>query len=616
MKQTINILFIIAFCILTILGCANRGGGPQGGPKDTTPPKLLKCSPENGSTNVSSNKIQLTFDEIVLVQSTFEKVIISPPQSQMAIIKASGHKVNVELQDSLKESTTYTIDFTNSIVDNNERNELNGFTFSFTTGDFIDTLKISGTIVDAQTLNPVPNLLVGIHSNLGDSAFLSKPFDRIAKTDDKGKFTINNVKAGEYHIFALADIGSNYYYDIPTEQIAFDDSIYVPNCTTDITYDTISHYAIIDSINNIVDSTQLIIDSITTKYNHTYTPDDVILFAFTEKSNRQYLIKSERKERHQLTLEFANKCDSLPIIKPINISDSLFSYLRQTSTNNDTITYWLTDTLAWQQDTIQVEATYQKREDSTYWQTDTISFIYRAPKTNKSKNKQNQVEENIHHSITTNKSNSFDIYVPLILSFNQPTTLTQNDSVGYILQEKVDTNWIDLPAIITKADNVGLKYQISYKWKPSTDYQLIIDSTLFTSCVEKTTNKETISFRTKSLEEYSILIIELTQHTGKEIIQIIDKNDAVIRELPATESKIKFEYMKPDTYYARLFIDENGNGQWDPGNYKTHLQPEKTYYYPYDIELRAFWDVEEVWNYTESPILEQKPKELVKTTKQ
>ena len=102
MKQTINILFIIAFCILTILGCANRGGGPQGGPKDTTPPKLLKCTPENGSTNVSSNKIQLTFDEIVLVQSTFEKVVISPPQSQMAIIKASGHKVNVELQDSLK----------------------------------------------------------------------------------------------------------------------------------------------------------------------------------------------------------------------------------------------------------------------------------------------------------------------------------------------------------------------------------------------------------------------------------------------------------------------------------------------------------------------------------
>jgi hypothetical protein len=339
------------------------------------------------------------------------------------------------------------------------------------------------------------------------------------------------------------------------------------------------------------------------------------LFAFTEKSNRQYLIKSERKERHQLTLEFANKCDSLPIIKPINISDSLFSYLRQTSTNNDTITYWLTDTLAWQQDTIQVEATYQKREDSTYWQTDTISFIYRAPKTNKSKNKQNQIEENIHHSITTNKSNSFDIYVPLILSFNQPTTLTQNDSVGYILQEKVDTNWIDLPAEITKVDSIGLKYQVVHQWKPTTEYQLIIDSTLFTSFIGKTTNHETISFRTKSLEEYSILIIELTQHTGKEVIQILDKNDAIVKELQATDPKVRFEYMKPDTYYVRLFIDENSNGKWDAGNYRQHSQAEKVYYYPYDIELRAFWDVEEIWNYTELPILEQKPKELVKTEK-
>jgi uncharacterized protein (DUF2141 family) len=614
MKQTINILFIIAFCIFTILGCANRGGGPQGGPKDTTPPKLLKCSPENGSTNVSSNKIQLTFDEIVLVQSTFEKVIISPPQSQMAIIKASGHKVNVELQDSLKESTTYTIDFTNSIVDNNERNELNGFTFSFATGDFIDTLKISGTIVDAQTLNPVPNLLVGIHSNLGDSAFLSKPFDRIAKTDDKGKFTINNVKAGEYHIFALSDIGSNYYFDIPTEQIAFDDSIYTPNCTTDITYDTISHYAIIDSVNNIVDSTQLIIDSITTKYNYIYTPDDVVLFAFTETTDRLYLTKSERKERHQLTLEFANKCDSLPIIKPLNVADSLFTYLQQTSINQDTITYWLTDTLLWQQDTIKLETTYIKRDDSTYWHTDTITFIYREPRNSKSKNK-NEPEADLHHTLSTNKSTSFDIYMPLVLTFKQPTTLALNDSVGYRLQEKVDTNWIDLPAEITKIDSIGLKYQVMHQWKPTTEYQLIIDSTLFTSFIGKTTNHETISFRTKSLEEYSILIIELTQHTGKEVIQILDKNDAIVKELHATDPKVRFEYMKPDTYYVRLFIDENSNGKWDAGNYRQHSQAEKVYYYPYDIELRAFWDVEEIWNYTELPILEQKPKELVKTEK-
>ena len=609
MKQTFKILALIAFCVITILGCANRGTGPQGGPKDTTPPKLLKCVPENGSTNISTNKIQLTFDEIVLVQSTFEKVIISPPQTQMAIIKASGHKVNVELQDSLKENTTYTVDFTNSIVDNNEKNELVGFTFSFATGDFIDTLKLSGTILDSETLNPISNIIVGIHSNLDDTAFTSLPFDRIAKTNAEGKFTINNISAGQYHIFALSDIGSNYKFDIPTEQIAFDDSLYTPICTTEVSYDTLSHFAVIDSVNNIVDSTQVIIDSIITNYTHIYTPDDILLFAFTEKSNRQYLVKSDRKERHQLSLEFANKCDTLPTLKPLNVSDSLFAYLLQTSLNCDTLTYWLTDTLLWQQDTIQVEATYQKRDDSIYWQTDTISFIYRAPKTSKAK-KEETKEEDEFHKINTNKSSSFDVYVPLTLSFALPTKITSNDTTWYQLQEKVDTTWVDLEAELVQTDSIGLKFQISYTWKPTTEYQLIVDSALFTSCVGKTTTKETIGFRTKSLEEYSILIVELIQHTGKEVIQIVDKNDKVVKELPATENKVKFEYMKPDTYYARLFIDENGNGKWDTGNYKEKLKAEQVYYYPYDIELRAFWDVEEVWNYEETPILEQKPQEL------
>ena len=614
MKQIIKILSIVSFCILTILGCANRGSGPQGGPKDTTPPKLQKCTPENGATNVNSNKIQLTFDEIVLVQSTFEKVIISPPQTNMAIIKASGHKVNVQLQDSLKTNTTYTIDFTNSIVDNNERNELNDFTFSFATGDFIDTLKLSGTIIDAETLNPIPNIIVGIHSNLNDTAFISTPFDRITKTNDKGKFTINNIKEGQYRVFAISDIGNNYYFDIPTEQIAFSDSIYTPICTTEITYDTISHYEIIDSINNIIDSTNLIIDSITSKYNYIYTPSNVILFAFTEKNTRQYLSKSSRIERHKLALEFNNPCDTLPILKPLNVNDSIFTYILQTSNKKDTLIYWLTDTLAWQKDTIKIETTYQKRDDSIYWQTDTINFIYRAPKTNKSKNKNDKKQEDLTPklSIKSNTSNSFDIYIPIELSFDIPTSLTQNDTTNYKLQEKVDTNWVDIPTKISKQDDIGLKYNIWHEWKPTTEYQLVIDSALFTSFTGLVSEKQSLNFKTKSLEEYSILIFELTKHTGKEVIQILNKDDKVVSQKSAIEAKVKFEYMKPDVYYARLFIDENNNDIWDTGNYKEKQQTEKMYYYPYDIELRAFWDVEEVWTTDELPILEQKPKELIK----
>ena len=162
---------------------------------------------------------------------------------------------------------------------------------------------------------------------------------------------------------------------------------------------------------------------------------------------------------------------------------------------------------------------------------------------------------------------------------------------------------------------MGLHYKIWHEWKPATEYQLTLDSALFTSFIGLATKEEVFKIKTKSLEEYSVLIFELSKYTGKEVIQIITKDDKVIKQLPATEQKIKFEHIKPDTYYARLFIDENGNGKWDTGNYKEKRQAEKIYYYPYDIELRAFWDVEEVWNVDEVPILEQKPKELIKTKK-
>lgn len=159
---------------------------------------------------------------------------------------------------------------------------------------------------------------------------------------------------------------------------------------------------------------------------------------------------------------------------------------------------------------------------------------------------------------------------------------------------------------------MGLKYEVKYEWKPTTSYQLIIDSALFTSFIGLATNTEILEFKTKSLEEYAVLIFELTNYTGKEVIQILNKDDKVIRQQLATENKVRFEYITPDVYYARLFIDENGNGKWDTGNYKEKRQAEKMYYYPYDMELRAFWDVEEVWNINELPILEQKPKELIK----
>ena len=598
----ITFLIILSVSLFTIFGCANRGQGPQGGPKDLIPPKYLKSIPEQEATNVTTPTVELFFDEIVLVESSFEKVIISPPQKTAPTIKALGKKVKVQLRDSLLPNTTYTIDFTDAIVDNNERNKLDGFTFCFATGDHIDSLKISGFVVDAQSLNPVPGILVGVHSNLEDTAFTTTPFNRITKTNSRGEFTISNLAQGSYKIFALSDIGSNYLFDILTEKIGFNDSLITPQCSVSIHYDTL----FTNKLDSVTGDTleRNVIDTIISHAVYKYSPDSVLLQVFTEKNHIQNLLKSERPERHKVLSYYNISCDSLPILRPLNVADSIFNFITQINENKDTIIYWFSDSLIINKDTLQCELTYRKTiEDTLRWQTDTVNFIYREPRGKKLT--QNIVERLFKH----NASTSFDVYSPLILSFTEPVFM--NDTIHYQLQHQVDTVWKELNSQLIKTDSIGLEYRIEYNWKPETKYRLITDSALFISFSGKATNAEKLDFTIKSLEEYSTFIVELKQHTGKERLQLLNEKDVVVKELPATEKKIKFEYIKPGVYYLRMYIDEDGDGKWSTGKYIEHRQAEQVYYFPYSVELRAFWDVEEEWDIMEFPILQQKPSELI-----
>ena len=239
LASTSLLLVISVVAYLISVSCANRGNGPQGGPKDITPPRPQKSIPDANSLNYKKNRIDIIFDEIVQVQNTFDNIIISPPQKQAPTVKAIGKKISVELQDTLKDETTYTIFFGDVIVDNNEHNVLSGYSFSFATGESIDTLKMSGTLIDAATLNPIAGVMVGIHSDLSDSAFTSKPFDRITKTDKNGNFSITNIRRGKYRIYALDDVGNNYRFNTPDKKIAFSDSIFEPSASTNVVADTV-----------------------------------------------------------------------------------------------------------------------------------------------------------------------------------------------------------------------------------------------------------------------------------------------------------------------------------------------------------------------------------------
>ncbi|KGN79178.1 hypothetical protein HW49_07380 [Porphyromonadaceae bacterium COT-184 OH4590] len=610
--KSVFVLLTMAFAAYIIaIACANRGAGPQGGPKDITPPHPIKSTPNLNTLNYKKNRIEIIFDEIIQVEKAFDNVIISPPQKQMPVVKALGKKLIVELKDTLIENTTYTIFFGDAIVDNNEKNPLSNYTFSFSTGDVIDSLKMSGTIIDASSLNPVAGILVGIHRDLADSAFRSKPFDRITKTDKKGNFTINNIKEGKYRIYALGDIGSNYKFDLPNEQIAFIDTTFIPTVEIKQKIDTIFRDSIVAQ--NGINDTLQIIDTIINRSTQMFFPDSIILKVFTEETTIQYLVKSERKDMQNFTLYFNAPNEQLPTIEAINFPFEN-QVLIQHNERRDTITYWLKDTMAWNTDTLKLKLTYLKTDSTQNLvnQTDTLSLrsLKKKPKNNKPQQKSRQQ----FLSVSTNGNSNFNFFDNIEINFDVPTTLDKTKQI--LLEQKVDTLWKKQTSNLEKIDSLGLKYILKTTLKPSETYRFTVDSAYFSDIYGHVNNKFTANISCKDKDSYASLTLEMGLFTGKEIVELLDKSEKVVRRVHVNTEKIKFENLDAGTYYARLFVDLNGNSKWDTGKFSENLQPEPVYYYPYNFQLRQMWDSEEYWDYKEFHILEQKPKELKKDENQ
>ena len=343
---------------LLLVACANMGN-PDGGPYDETPPRVVRTSPKLGEANVTNaKKIVIEFDEIVKIENAYEKVVISPPQIEQPEIEAVGKTVTVALQDSLKPNMTYTIDFSDAIVDNNEGNPLGDYAFTFSTGEQTDTMQVSGHVLDASNLEPIKGMLVGLYrlpditegdsisdsltrANDPDSLFKTKPFERISRTDGSGHFIVKGIAPGKYRIYALKDQNQNYYYDQRAEMIAFTDRIIEPSSKPDIRPDTVWH----DSIHY---------DSIVmTPYTH-YFPDNIALLAFESALQDRHLLKSERPILQQFSLFFTAASDTLPNITGLNF-DADNAFVIDASKNNDTLNYWIRDSLIYNLDTLEMK---------------------------------------------------------------------------------------------------------------------------------------------------------------------------------------------------------------------------------------------------------------------
>ena len=606
--------------MLVIIGysCASMGT-PDGGPYDEMPPKFVRSTPSLRAVNVKNQKFELEFDEFIKLEKASEKVIISPPQLEQPEIKVVGKKVVGELFDTLKEATTYTIDFSDAIVDNNEGNPMGHFTYSFSTGASIDTMEVSGTVLNAEDLEPIKGIQVGLHKNLNDSALTTLPFDRVSRTDSRGHFIIRGVAPGKYRIYALMDGNQNYLFDSKTEMVAFSDSIIVPSMMPATRQDTLW-------------KDTLTIDTIKTVGYTRFMPDDIILRAFKEENTRQYFSRSQRDKENHFILKFSAKADALPTLTGLNF-DSADAFIVEPNEGNDSICYWIKDSLVYQMDTLalQMDYLYTDTLDQLVPKCDTIYLANKltreqreklAKKEAEEKEKERKKKEKKGETIEPEKiaflkmdvdaPSAFDVNRNIALSFEEP--VSRIDTSAIHLNVKVDTLWVETPFLFVADSLLPRKYEILAEWEPEKEYQLKIDSAAVVGLYGLHTNKVEQTLKVKKLDEYGTLLFNLEEAPSTSVVELLDNGGKVLRQQRISpENTADFYYLAPNTkYYVRLFNDRNGNGKWDTGNVEQGLQPEEVYYFPKVWEMKANFEFEETWNIHATPVDKQKLDEIKK----
>ena len=597
-------------------------GSPDGGWYDDDPPRVIGATPEDKATNVKSKKITILFDEFIKLEDATNKVIVSPPQLEQPEIKASGKKIIVELQDTLKDNTTYTIDFSDAISDNNEGNPMGNYTYSFSTGEQIDTFEVSGYVLDASNLEPIKGIAVGLYDDLADSAFKTKPLMRISRTDGSGHFVIKGVAPGTYRAYALQDADGDFRFTQKGEMIAFNHDTFEPSSKPDTRVDTVWR----DSLH---------IDALLQKpYTH-FLPDDITLLAFKQLQTDRTLLKTERVEPNKISMYFTYGDSLLPQIKGLNFkADSAF--IIETNEKRDTIHYWIRDTTLVNQDTLSMDITYHVTDTlgNLVLQTDSaVDIVPKVSYEKRMKEKAKEMEkwqkeqdkkkkrEEKYDSIYPVKPLEPKFAVPASMvpgqriTVEMPTPLMHCDTSAVHLYSQIDSLWYDAECVFRPVENSIRQYEILADWKLGVEYSLEIDSAAFVDIYGLVSNPYKQGIKVKTLDEFSSLTLNISGVEAVDttiIVQMLTSQDAVTQEVRVTKGKAEFKYVTPGKFYLRAFIDANGNGVWDTGDYDADRQAEAVYYYSKELECKEKWDVTESWNLTATPRFRQKPQAIVK----
>lgn len=603
-QKTYQILLLLVVTFM-IIRCANPVA-PQGGPKDEIPPTILKMDPPNYSASFNQEQLVIQFDEFVKLQGLSNQLMISPALKNEPRIRTRGRSVVIEIEEQLRDSTTYTFYFGNAIVDITENNPLSNFEYVFSTGSLIDSMAVKGTVINAFDKMPEQGVAVLLYTLDVDSIpidslpMLSRPV-YVSRTNEKGEFELNNLRNVPYKLFALLDMNSNYLYDLPNEEIAFSDTVimpaylgrkvYIPPADT-MQMDTTkkskkrkrgkSKVTVKSRPEKAIKNDSIVADtsSAISKESHidfNYKPHE--LFMFLEVDSSQQIVESSVSKGSLITIRLKYPCAQFQL-NPLNFYPSGEWNLLETNRTNDTILCWINENMP---DSLSFEFI----ADSEVL--DTLDFVLNQVNPNTKVDTTKVPTAKLSSNITVGK---MELGQKLILESEYPLI---NYDFSQIYWEG-DT-LPDLPSIIVK-DSINRRFYLDRELTEKTKYTLVIPDSALLDTKGRVNDSIVFAFETTSIEEYATLVVNATvkDSTKQWIVQLIDLQKKVIGKRVITgNQKMTFEYLKPVKYQLKAILDENKNGIWDTGNYIMHRQPERVLMYNAEIELRENWVTEQSW---------------------
>lgn len=597
-RNTNHLVFnLLATGMLAIIACANPVA-PTGGPKDTTPPEIIRSVPENQSVNFNSDRVTITFSEFVNLKDINTQLMVSPPLSEQPDFVMKGKTLTMKFREALKENTTYNFFFGDAIVDITESNPVPGYSFTFSTGPVIDSLSMSGKVLNAFTLQPVKGAFVMLYDSISDSIpYKIRPY-YVARTSESGEFRLNNLRGNRYLMFALTDINSNYIYDMPTEDIGFSDTLVEPDIpaiklpelgpgSEEVPLDTLkADSADVKPIQSVPDTSLLDPEdslAVAAPAVKVSPVKNYLIYQFRETDTIQRLLKGTVIRENVAGLYFRQPVRDVhikPLDPPLEGAWNLTGY----NATRDTLTLWIPGSGT---DSLMVEIS----DNGIVLDTLDLALKPAARTTGKDKGvvaKKKSLE--MRPNLVSSKIKPGR---PLILSIADPVKEADLSRI------RLYHDSLEVKPVIAFSDSLKTRLNISHAWKEAESYLLEVNDSALISVFGLANDSTAYKFKAMSEAETGFIKINLTVPDQEKsyIIQLLGDKESILEQHRITgNASLEFKYLLPKKYRFKAIHDLNNNGRWDTGNYLRKLQPEPVSYFSKEIELRANWTMEEDWS--------------------